>query len=37
MNSRDLINALEDIIETERELREQIDKLNVAIRCNAII
>ena len=37
MNNRELVNALEDIIDTERELREQIEKLNVALRCNAII
>jgi len=37
MNNREIIYALENIIDTERELKEQIDKLNVAIRCNAIL
>lgn len=37
MDSRNLVSIIENIMDLERDLKEEIDKLNVAIKCNAVL
>lgn len=37
MDSKELVSTIENIMDLERELKEEIDKLNVAIKCNAFL